>query len=84
MPDPSQPKGRPDAPVEGQTKAFSLKFDGWMSELMKKDLGLEAEAPEAPGGAAPEAPAELEPPAAPGGNAPDGTVPGGRTGRSSG
>jgi hypothetical protein len=79
MSDPSQPKARPDAPAEGPTKTFRLKFDGWMTELLKKDLAPDA--PEAPGDASPEAPAEPEPTAAPGGNAPDGTAPGGQTGR---
>lgn len=44
MSDESQPKGPPG---EGPTKAFQLKLDGWMSELMTKDFGLDADAPAA-------------------------------------
>jgi hypothetical protein len=82
MSDPSQPKPRPDAPAESPTKAFSLKFDGWMTELLTKDLAADApDAPDASSGTSPEAPAEPEAPAAEGGNAPDGTAPGGQPGR---
>ena len=84
MSDPSAPKGRPDAPAEGPTKAFRLKFDGWMTELIRKDLGVGADAPDASSGPAAEPAVEPDPAAPPAGNAPDGTGPGEQTGRSSG
>jgi hypothetical protein len=88
MSDPSQPKGRPEAPAEGPTKAFKLKFEGWMTELLKQDLGLEAEAPPAADAAAEAAPAPPvpQPEGAPGtsATAPDGTAKDRGTGPSSG
>ena len=58
MSGPNEPKGPPGAPVEGPTKAFRVKFDGWMDELvvpgetpgvapldLLRDLGLEPPAP---------------------------------------
>jgi hypothetical protein len=58
MSGPNEPKGPPGAPVEGPTKAFRVKFDGWMDELivpgeapgaaaldLLRDLGLEPAAP---------------------------------------
>ena len=91
MADPSPPKGRPDAPAEGPTRAFRVKFDDWMTELMAKDLGLTADAPAASGDAAPaelgqdgEHPQPPGPSAAAAGATTEGAVPGERTGRSSG
>jgi len=59
MSDPSEPKGPSDAPAEGPTKAFVFKIDGWLADLMSKDLGLDGDAP----GGAPAAslPADVAP-----------------------
>lgn len=57
MSDPSQPKGNP--PAESPTKAFVLKMDDWMTDLLKADLQADAEPPaeqpvaEQPAGATP-------------------------------
>jgi hypothetical protein len=40
MADPTKPKG---ARPEGATRAFRIKMDGWMEEILKKDLDPEAE-----------------------------------------
>jgi hypothetical protein len=68
---PNEPKGPPGAPVEGPTKAFRVKFDGWMDELLPagsgeapaasaaellRDLGLEPPPPADEPAAAPEEP----------------------------
>jgi hypothetical protein len=75
MADPSRPEDsgapyRDDAPAgEGPTKAFRLKLDNWMEELLKKDLD-----PDAPAEAAPAEP-EPQPPKTTGGDPPAPPVP---------
>jgi len=46
MSDPNQPKAPPGPPAESPTKAFVLKMDGWLTDLMKQDLELDAAAPD--------------------------------------
>ena len=74
MSNPSEPKG---PPAEGATKAFVVKIDSWLADLVKDDFdpaadplaGLPVEpAVPAPPAAPPEATslaAELEPPSRP-------------------
>jgi hypothetical protein len=65
MSDPNQPKASPDSQAEGPTKTFSLKLDGWMTELMKKDLDADeppADPPAAEPVALPPDPAPGQPP----------------------
>lgn len=54
MSNPSQPKGPPGAPMESPTKAFVLKIDGWMADLMGADIESIPEAPPADPAAAPD------------------------------
>jgi hypothetical protein len=77
MSNPSEPKGPPGAPAEGATKAFVVKIDSWLADMVKQDFDLEADPlaplPTAPAAPAPEAAppdstslaAELEPPSRP-------------------
>jgi len=53
MSNPSQPKGSPGAPAEGPTQTFVLKIDGWLSDLMKKELELDTDPPAEPPSAIP-------------------------------
>jgi hypothetical protein len=71
MSNPNEPKAPPNPPVEGPTQAFRLKFDGWMAEMMKQDLGLDDTPPaeeQPPEVAASPAPSAA--PAPPAGNPP--------------
>lgn len=73
MSNPSEPKGPTGPPAEGPTKAFVVKIDGWLTDLMKKDLELDADPPAGepdasaipPEGAPPEAPPAPAPAPAP-------------------
>lgn len=40
MSDPSQPKRPEGSQAESPTQAFRLKFDGWMSEMVKGDFDV--------------------------------------------
>lgn len=47
MSEPDDPKGPPGPPVEGPTRAFRFKIDGWMNDLLDDPLKPE-EAPPGP------------------------------------
>jgi hypothetical protein len=61
MSNPSKPEAPPAPPTEGPTKAFSVKMEGWMADLMKDDLDPQAKpAPPASGDTAGAAPGDVE------------------------